>query len=82
MAFMNVTLSISDDLVKKVRKIAVDRDTTLTAMVRDYLQTVVSEDAAAGRNRREREALEKTFREIQFLMGERNWSREDLYERG
>lgn len=32
---MNVTLSINDELVKKIRKIAVDRDMTLTAMVRD-----------------------------------------------
>jgi len=28
---MNVTLSLDDELVKKIRKIAVDRDTTLTA---------------------------------------------------
>jgi hypothetical protein len=27
---MNITLSVDDDLVKEVRKIAVERDTTLT----------------------------------------------------
>ena len=36
---MNVTLSIDDELVKKVRKVAVERDTTLTGMVRSYLET-------------------------------------------
>ena len=34
---MNITLNIDEEIVKKVRKIAIDKDTTLTAMVRDYL---------------------------------------------
>ena len=78
---MNVTLAINDELVKKVRKIAADRDTTLTAMVRDYLLTMANEDAASGRKQLEREALERTFREIKIRMGERSWTRQDLYER-
>jgi len=81
MVFMNVTLSIDDELVKKVRKIAVDRDTTLTAMVRDYLLTVANEETAFGRKQLERKALEKTFREIEFRIGDRSWTRQDLYER-
>ena len=44
---MNITLSIDEGIVKKVRKIAIDKDTTLTAMVRDYLTAVASSDAAA-----------------------------------
>ena len=35
---MNITLSVSDEVVRQVRKIAVDRNTTLTAMVREYLE--------------------------------------------
>jgi predicted transcriptional regulator len=42
---MNITLSLDDDLVKKVRKIAVERDTTLTGMARDYLEKLATEDA-------------------------------------
>jgi hypothetical protein len=34
---MNIRLSLPKDLVKRVRKIAVDRDTTLTGLVREYL---------------------------------------------
>ena len=37
---MNITLSIDKETVKKVRKIAIDRDTTLTAMVRGFLHSV------------------------------------------
>jgi predicted transcriptional regulator len=78
---MNVTLSLDDDLVKKVRKIAVDRDTTLTALIRRYLEEVAAEDSALGRKRREREALEQSFRKFQFKIGKRNWTREGLHAR-
>ena len=78
---MNVTLSLDDDLVKEVRKIAVERDTTLTGLVRTHLQELAAEHARSGRKRRELEALEETFRKFQFSMGKRTWKREDLYER-
>lgn len=78
---MNVTLSLEDELVKKVRKIAVERDTTLTGMVRSFLETVATEGAAAGRQRREREALERSFDRFQFKVGKRTWNRADLHER-
>ena len=56
---MNVTLSLEDELVKEVRKIAVERDTTLTGLIRDYLEKLAAENAASGRKRRERETLER-----------------------
>ena len=79
---MNVTLSLDDKLVKEVRKIAVDRDTTLTGLVRDYLEQLAVENAASGRRRREHEALQRSFAEFRLKIGKRNWKREDLYERG
>ena len=78
---MNITLSLEDHLVKEVRKIAVDRDTTLTGLVRDYLEKLATENAASGRKRREREALERSFERIQGRVGERTWKREDLHAR-
>jgi len=78
---MNITLSLDDKLVKEVRKIAVERDTTLTGLVREYLEKIAAESASTGRKRREREALERTFREFHFKMGTRTWKRADLYER-
>ena len=79
--YMNITLSLEDQLVKRVRKIAVERDTTLTGMVRDYLEKVAAEDAASGRKRREREALERSFERFQFKAGKHTWKRADLYAR-
>jgi hypothetical protein len=65
----------------KVRKIAVERDTTRTDMVRDYLEQLGVEDAASGRRRREREALERSFERFRFKVGMRTWKRADLYVR-
>ena len=79
---MNITLSLPDDLVKRIRKIAVDRDTTLTGMVREYLMEIVKLDSTAGRKHREREALERGFEQFQFNVGRRTWKRQDLHERG
>jgi Family of unknown function (DUF6364) len=78
---MNITLSLDDKLVKDLRKIAIDRDTTLTGLVRDYLEKLAAENAASGRKRRDREALERTFKKVQLNIGKRTWSREDLYAR-
>jgi len=78
---MNVTLSLDADLVKKVRKIAVERDTTLTGMVREYLERVAAENAGTGRKRPERAALERSYERLQFRFGRRTWKREDLYDR-
>ena len=78
---MNITLTLDDDLVKRVRKIAVDHDTTLTGLVRDYLTKLASEDSAYGSRRREREALQRSFEQFSFNVGKRTWNREDLYAR-
>ena len=78
---MNITLSLDDVLVKNVRKIAIERDTTLTGLVREYLESLDREHAASGRKRREREALHRTFKQFQFRVGKKNWKREDLYAR-
>lgn len=78
---MNVTLSLDEALVKRLRKIAVDRDTTLTGMIRDYLERVVTEEASSPRMRRQQEALERTFEQFQLKIGKRTWKRADLYAR-
>jgi hypothetical protein len=78
---MDITLSLDDGLVKEVRKIAVERDTTLTGLVGTYLQALAAESAAPGRKRREREALDRTFERFQLKVGKRTWTRADLHAR-
>ncbi|MYC08247.1 MAG: hypothetical protein F4X57_13935 [Chloroflexi bacterium] len=76
---MNITLNIDEETVKKVRKIAIDKDTTLTEMVRDYLTWVAKGDALE--RQQNIAALDESFEKLSRDMGPRNWSREDLYAR-
>jgi hypothetical protein len=79
---MNITLSLDDKLVKEVRKIAVERDTTLTGLVRAYLERVAAEHDSQ-RKRRDLALLNHTFDRLQARLdyGKRSWNREDLYDR-
>jgi hypothetical protein len=75
----NITLSVDERIIKKVRKIAVERNTTLTALIREYLRSVAMRDEA---DKREAAAgLRKTFDLLGRDMGERRWQREELYDR-
>ena len=76
---MNITLNIDEEVVKKVRKIAIDKDTTLTAMVGDYLTWLARGDAPERQQRVT--LLEDSFQRISRDMGPRNWNREDLHAR-
>lgn len=75
----NITLSIDEEIIRKVRKIAIDRNTTLTQMVRDYLSSVASRDSMFKTNTLH--MLEQSFEELNRDMGKRTWRREDLYAR-
>jgi hypothetical protein len=79
--YMNITLTLDDRLIKEVRKIAVERDTTLTGLVRAHLEELAREHASSGRKRREREALERSFTQFKLKVGKKTWRREDLYAR-
>ena len=72
-------LNFDDEIIRKVRKIAVDRRTTLTEMVRSYLIRVAEEDAV------QRELalanLQEMFRKHSREMGPGSWTRDELHER-
>lgn len=74
----NITLSIDEETIRKVRKIAIDKNTSLTQMVREFLRAV----AATGEAERSRSVkrLEKSFERFSRDMGKRVWTREALYE--
>ena len=75
----NITLSVDDDIVKRVRKIAIDKNTTLTAMIREFLTSVAARDAQVKKEAVSK--LHQSFTTISRDMGQRKWSREDLHER-
>ena len=75
----NITLSVDDEIIKKVRKIAIDKNTTLTAMVRQFLTSVAAMDVQEKNDAVKR--LQKSFLNLSCNMSHRNWTREDLHER-
>ncbi|MGB5159247.1 DUF6364 family protein [Desulfobacterium sp. N47] len=75
----NITLSVEEEVIRKVRKIAIDKNTTLTQMVREFLESVAERDAA--QKKRALKDIEASFRELSRDMGQKDWVREDLYER-
>ncbi|HHO47495.1 MAG TPA: hypothetical protein ENN06_03415 [Desulfobacteraceae bacterium] len=75
----NITLSLDQATIKKVRRIAMEKNTTLTAMVREYLEQVAARDEAE--KQRNLAALRQSFACLSRDMGERSWRREDLHDR-
>jgi len=75
----NITLKVDDEIIRKVRKIAIDKNSTLTQMVRDFLCMVAERDKAERTLAMEQ--LVESFVELGRDMGKRDWSREELYER-
>jgi hypothetical protein len=74
----NLTLVVDEDLLLAARKIALDRRTSVNQLVRDYLASLVEE---SGRRRSARARLKKAFQTGLVEVGDRNWSRDDLYDR-
>lgn len=80
----NLTLSIEDDLLKQARLYAIQHDTSVNAMVREYLKSVV-EQVSDERRARRLQAVENIQRIAEEIRQENQipegvtWTREDAY---
>ncbi|MBN2383084.1 ribbon-helix-helix protein, CopG family [bacterium] len=75
----NITLRVDEEIIKKVRKIAIDRNTTMTAMIREFLQSEV--EKMEIRKELAIKELEETFQQFSRDFGPRTWTREELHGR-
>lgn len=75
----NITLKVNDDIIRKVRKVALDKNTTLTAMVRSFLESVAKKEDRAKERLLQR--LKRSFETYGKGRGVDSWKREDLYDR-
>ena len=75
----NITLKVPDDVIKKVRKVALEKNTTLTEMVREFLRSVADWDETEREARAHK--LTETFNKYTRDMGGKSWTREELHER-
>ena len=75
----NITMAIDQDLLEKVKKIAVDKNTTISGLIRLYLNNLVEQEE---KNKNEIiSELNKIFNHSKAVIGNKNWNREDLHER-
>ena len=75
----NITLRVDEEIIKKVRKIAIDKNTTLTAMIRNFLAEIANRDVQEKRETVNR--LRQSFQSLSRDMGRRDWNREMLHDR-
>lgn len=71
----NLTLTIDDEVLKKARIHALERGTSVSALVRDYLERIARDDT-------ELEAIVTSIDAIADAAPERRtdrWTRDDLY---
>lgn len=76
----NVTITLDDELLKSAKRVALERDISLTELIRRRLKEEVEKDES----KREEaiRALEARWaRDPGVEMGRRTWTREDLYDR-
>ncbi len=74
----NLTLTLDEQLLRAARKLAIDRNTSVNQLVRDFLLRLAREtderQAALAR-------LDEIFRANRIEVGRRTWKRQDLHER-
>ena len=75
----NLTLAMDDDLLCDARRVAFERDMSLSEMIRDSLKDIVN-GWSLGRKARARKLME-TIKKNSRSFGGITWKREDLYER-
>jgi hypothetical protein len=74
----NITLSVDDAVLEKVRQIAAIQKTTVNALVRDYLTSVASREARWAEAVRQ---MQELAAQSNMVVGPRDWLRDDVHER-
>ena len=75
----NLTLSINDELLKRARIRALEQDTSVNALVRDYLEDLAGQAKPQDGIRAILELAQRS--RSGSGPGGRTWTRDELYER-
>jgi hypothetical protein len=73
----NITLAIDQEVLRAARRYAAEHDTTVNALVRDYLTRLTTFEQKAAKAR---ERLVELSEQSEGRMGSWKWNREDAYE--
>jgi hypothetical protein len=75
---VELKLDIDEHILTKVSTIADARDTTVAALVSEYLTSLAND--MTGDRKMQAAELMATFERLSRDMGSRGWTRDDLYE--
>lgn len=78
MGTKNITLAIDEDILARARVIAALEETTVNAMVREFLVKTTQERSKTAKVRKR---LALRSRESKGRIGPINWTRDELHER-
>ena len=76
----NITLSLPRELLKRVKRVAADRDSSVSALVAEALARVADEDRRYFAARKQSLAALRAAGSL-GTKGRRSWTRDDLHER-
>jgi hypothetical protein len=76
----NITLSLPADVLKRVKRLAADRETSVSAMMADALARLADEDRRYKSARKRSIAAMRSARSL-GTEGRRTWTRDELHER-
>jgi len=76
----NLTLSLPRDLIKQVKRVAVERETSISALLTEALSRIADEDRRYSAARKRALAAMKAARSL-GTGGHRTWTRDELHER-
>jgi hypothetical protein len=74
----NITLSVDENVLAAVRRHAAERNSSVNALVREYLSNLAAHDNRANRARAK---LRRMSKQSQGQLGKRTWTREELHDR-
>lgn len=74
----NITLSVDEEVLATVRRHAAENNSTVNALVREYLGNLA---AHQDRARQARTRLRQLSAQSQGRLGKKTWSRDDLHDR-
>jgi hypothetical protein len=74
----NLTLTIEEELLRDARRIALDRDTSVNELVRNFLGHLVRQREPGKATAA---ALKEFWRTHSVTAGKRSWTRDQLYDR-
>lgn len=76
----NLTLSVDDELLKQCRLYAVQHDTSVNAMVREFMESLVDRKQERVKAVEELNRIANEIAREKKLAGDWRWNREEVYE--